>query len=208
MAVHEEKYAAFQELVKYPEQCLHGVDCLKKLESAYLDLTFEIDRNKYQFQNLEIFNEYQKDKLNYVVFAITNLINYSKKNYQDNLKPLDTDNILDLGFNSFIARLNDIGERAIEYRDTLLRLKNKALDTREAVLNKIEQKETSRQPNPESNANHFCKSMPLIVAKDHFKVFTETSSKNKKPFLTAEQFNLFLEKAFHGKNTIEKQTFN
>jgi hypothetical protein len=61
---------------------------------------------------------------------------------------------------------------------------------------------------PENNANHFCQSMPLSKVKEHFKVFTEKNSKNNKPFLTTEQLNLFLEKAFHGKATVEKQAFN
>lgn len=57
--------------------------------------------------------------------------------------------------------------------------------------------------------NTFCNSMPLNIPKEHFKVFTISNSKNKNsPFLSIEQFNSFIEKAFTGKTELPKQTFN
>lgn len=56
--------------------------------------------------------------------------------------------------------------------------------------------------------NVFCKSMPLDIAKEHFKVFIETNSKNKKTFLTTEQYNFFIERAFCGNTGLPKQKFN
>ena len=68
--------------------------------------------------------------------------------------------------------------------------------------------QTNVEPNPENTANHFCQSMPLNKAREHFKVFTEKNSKNKKPFLTVEQFNSFIDRAFNGKIDVPKQKFN
>jgi len=59
-----------------------------------------------------------------------------------------------------------------------------------------------------SEENYFCKSMPLNIPKEHFKVFTEKKSKNGKVYLTVEQFNIFIEKAFSGKKELPKQKFN
>ena len=39
--------------------------------------------------------------------------------------------------------------------------------------------------------NSFCKAMPIEFAVEHFNAFTETLSKNGKPFLTKEQFMFF-----------------
>ncbi len=68
------------------------------------------------------------------------------------------------------------------------------------------------KPLPPANGikpNVFCKSMPLNIPKDHFKVFVETNSKNNnKPFLTQDQLNSFIEKAFCGKIDLPKEKFN
>ena|ERR1035437_783757 len=57
--------------------------------------------------------------------------------------------------------------------------------------------------------NTFCNSMPLDIAKNHFKVFTLPNAKNKNlPYLSTAQFNLFIEKAFTGKTELQKQTIN
>lgn len=62
--------------------------------------------------------------------------------------------------------------------------------------------------NSATQPNIFCKSMPLNIPIEHFKVFTEKLSKNKKPFLTIEQLNLFIDKAFKGNEKLPKQKFN
>lgn len=62
--------------------------------------------------------------------------------------------------------------------------------------------------NSATQPNIFCKSMPLNIPIEHFKVFTEKLSKNKNPFLTIEQLNLFIDKAFKGNEKLPKQKFN
>ena len=50
--------------------------------------------------------------------------------------------------------------------------------------------------------------MPLSIPKDHFKVFTENNSKNGRPFLTVEQLDAFINKAFCGNQSIPAQKLN
>jgi hypothetical protein len=56
--------------------------------------------------------------------------------------------------------------------------------------------------------NVFCKSMPLSIPKNHFKVFTENNSKNGKPFLSPEQLDAFIDRAFCGNTKFQKIKFN
>ncbi|MBD3863393.1 MULTISPECIES: hypothetical protein [Olleya] len=56
--------------------------------------------------------------------------------------------------------------------------------------------------------NVFNQSMPIEIAVDHFKIFTEKNSKNGKPFLTEKQFDIFIKKAFCGIPNLKKQKFN
>lgn len=56
--------------------------------------------------------------------------------------------------------------------------------------------------------NVFNKTMPISKAVEHFQVFSTAKSKNGKPFLTEEQFNNFIKKAFCGVSNIPKQKFN
>jgi hypothetical protein len=58
------------------------------------------------------------------------------------------------------------------------------------------------------SVNVFCKSMPLHIPKNHFKVFTEKNSKNCKPFITAEQLDAFIDRAFCGNTNLQKIRFN
>lgn len=55
--------------------------------------------------------------------------------------------------------------------------------------------------------NIFCRGMPIGKAEKHFSEF-ERPGKNKKPFLTEEQIELFIKKAFYGEQGIHKQSFN
>jgi len=50
----------------------------------------------------------------------------------------------------------------------------------------------------ENYTNVFRKSMPISIAVNHFKIFTEKNSKNGKLFLTDKQFDIFIKKAFCG----------
>jgi len=56
--------------------------------------------------------------------------------------------------------------------------------------------------------NLFCKSMPLNIPRDHFKIFTENNRKNGKPFLTSDQLDSFIERAFCGNNLLPVQKIN
>jgi len=56
--------------------------------------------------------------------------------------------------------------------------------------------------------NIFQKSMPIDEAVSHFKKLTENNSKNGSPFLTTEQLDIFIRKAFCGVKDLPKQTFN
>jgi len=56
--------------------------------------------------------------------------------------------------------------------------------------------------------NQFCQSMPITFAIDHFKVFAEQKSKNGQSFLTEDQLNSFIKRAFLDENNIEKQFIN
>lgn len=62
--------------------------------------------------------------------------------------------------------------------------------------------------NHSSEENIFCKGMPIEFAIDHFKKFTEPDSKKGTKFLTPEQLNNFISKAFLGNVKLEKQNFN
>lgn len=64
------------------------------------------------------------------------------------------------------------------------------------------------QTPPEVDVNVFCKSMSLSIPKEHFIKLVEEKSKNGKPFLTQDQFNIFIERAFLGKEDVEKQKIN
>jgi len=75
--------------------------------------------------------------------------------------------------------------------------KEKQFELNEGTTEKIENEE-----------NIFCKSMPLEVPIKHFKVLTERKSKNGKPFLSTDQFNSFIDKAFKGKQNLKKERFN
>lgn len=56
--------------------------------------------------------------------------------------------------------------------------------------------------------NTFCRSMPMDIPIEHFKVLTIKKSKNGKPFLTQDEFEVFIKKAFLGIEGLEKQKFN
>lgn len=65
-----------------------------------------------------------------------------------------------------------------------------------------------KSSHPDPIENIFCKGMPVEFARDHFNFFTETNSKNGKPFLNTEELEVFIRKAFLGYPSVEKLTFN
>ena len=72
----------------------------------------------------------------------------------------------------------------------------------------IEITKESEPKKPEIIINVFCEKMPIEKPIDHFKVFTEKKSTNGAPFLTNDQFNSFIDRAFHGNLSIPKQIIN
>lgn len=56
--------------------------------------------------------------------------------------------------------------------------------------------------------NVFCEKMPLDKPIEHFKIFTVRKSTNGEPFLTNDQYNSFIGRAFLGNQNISKQIFN
>jgi hypothetical protein len=59
-----------------------------------------------------------------------------------------------------------------------------------------------------TKSNIFSAYMPLSIPEEHFKKFTTNKSKNGEPFLTNEQFDNFIKRAFLGIEDIPKQKFN
>lgn len=66
----------------------------------------------------------------------------------------------------------------------------------------------NKQTPPADVINVFCKKMPINIPKKHFKILTEENSKNGEPFLTQDQFDNFISRAFLGKTDIELQKIN
>lgn len=56
--------------------------------------------------------------------------------------------------------------------------------------------------------NTFCPSMPLSIPESHFRVLTEKASSNGKPYLTEQQLQAFLDRAFRGEKGTPKQKIN
>ena len=68
---------------------------------------------------------------------------------------------------------------------------------------------TNMDDEEKEEINIFCKTMPLKIPIEHFKVFTlNKSSNNGKPFLDEKSFDLFIRKAFIGELNIETLLFN
>ncbi len=92
------------------------------------------------------------------------------------------------------------------------------IDYLEEIYNsKAEQQGTTGQPKTDfdkslseikNSENQFLKGMEMEKVISHFKPLIEKKSKNGKPFLTPEQFILFLQKAFLKKQAIQKQKIN
>lgn len=115
--------------------------------------------------------------------------------HQDEIEPTikELDKISDLAYqNEDVVKL----ERVIEIAARIDRQQNL-----ESLINEVQIK-------PIELPNTFCKSMPLRIPKEHFKKLTIKKSKNGQPFLTNEQFDLFIERAFCGNTTIPKQKMN
>ncbi|WP_295122642.1 hypothetical protein [uncultured Chitinophaga sp.] len=56
--------------------------------------------------------------------------------------------------------------------------------------------------------NVFCEKMPIDNATKHFKLLTERKSSNGKPFLTSDQLDVFIARAFGGQKGLPVQSIN
>lgn len=73
----------------------------------------------------------------------------------------------------------------------------------------IDKLSNSSNDEKKESINQFNKLMPIELAVNHFKVFTNTNYKKEKiPFLSNEAFELFIQKAFYEKKEIAKQKLN
>jgi hypothetical protein len=56
----------------------------------------------------------------------------------------------------------------------------------------------------EKQVNHFCNGMPMSFVRKHFEVLTTKLNRKKEPLLTLDQFEAFINRAFHNENKIPK----
>ncbi|MCG2460389.1 hypothetical protein K8352_06490 [Flavobacteriaceae bacterium F89] len=76
-------------------------------------------------------------------------------------------------------------------------------------LNELPPQPNTEQKPESTNVNVFCRTMSIIIPKEHFKPFTTAKSKlNNMPFLSIKQFNDFIDRAFLGNADINKVKFN
>jgi len=95
--------------------------------------------------------------------------------------------------------------------NSLPKLKVDALmsNEKQAGFNEHENKPSVPEIDIYKIENKFNNKMPIDIAINHFKVFMEKKSKSDdQPFLTPEQFNLFIQRAFGCNTSIPQQTIN
>lgn len=80
--------------------------------------------------------------------------------------------------------------------------------TNEVNTCEVNSKKIGEVQKPIITENVFCPKMDLKIPRKHFKVFTENNSKNGKPFLTIEELDSFIARAFCGHTELPKQKFN
>lgn len=173
------------------------------------------------------FNQLESKDFEQLIEGLGKLEKYINKNVHEDVKP-DLARLKQLNRNLtnwkhqiksvFIEPIKDAepyGNAALNEKRTkaITRLENKIAGALEIIHLRINDKEheTVEFEKPiqvDSEANLFCGPMPLSIAKEHFIVFTEQKSRNGKLFLTREQFDLFIQKAFSGKTELPKQRFN
>lgn len=89
---------------------------------------------------------------------------------------------------------------------------NKKTDTGLAAITtatNAQQKPKGKDDEPPKEINVFCERMPLSFPRNHFNLFVKNKSKlDKKPFLTKEELDLFIDRAFCGNTDIEMLTFH
>jgi hypothetical protein len=136
MAVNEEKYKAFQELIardiKFNELT---DDYYEELDSAYHQLTGEIKCNTYQFENRDLYKKYLDDRLFTVIFSMYLQRQFYERNCHEIVLAIGIDN-----YKKRFKRLEEIRTSAIQYKKDLLRIENKAVEANVKPAPKTEQK--------------------------------------------------------------------
>lgn len=165
-------------------------DCREELPINYNKVQ-ELFSNYWAFYHDEIFEEIP-DNLTKLKAAneITNFLNRSGALRMS----------LDIPSSKSFENLKEFSKVKKEfYRDTYF-------------INMEQKKSLTEEPDNfdtyKDYINIFQKSMPIDVAVSHFKKLTENNSKNGSPFLTTEQLDIFIRKAFCGVQDLPKQTFN
>ncbi len=175
--------------------------------------------------------EHALDILNYAIVSIEGEVEHPDQNFYDNKfikainsTPNKAEEIRYINHhysrakkkNVFMRKIDNLFDRTRKYptdevltqdaRSILLEWYNSEIEKLFLRTEKIRKEKEGI--NSATQPNIFCKSMPLNIPIEHFKVFTEKLSKNKNPFLTIEQLNLFIDRAFKGNEKLPKQKFN
>lgn len=101
--------------------------------------------------------------------------------------------------NGIMFDINDIGpEMKFNQHETLSCVLGKAYYC--SYLFKIITDNNSHN----QEVNKFCESMNIEIPKNHFRVLTTSSSQNGNPYLSEDQFNDFIKRAFLGKKETDK----
>lgn len=170
--------------------------------------------------DLEFVNGYEENKY----LEVQELMNKYKIIYHKELFNLGTDNLKNFQIiNEVLNILNDQENLMSSLEESLLQIfetpkkfyTQKKEYFKEAYFIESELKKSiSHTPainktlDYSNYTNVFNQSMPIEIAVNHFKIFTEKNSKNGKPFLTEKQLDIFIKKAFCGFSNLEKQEFN
>lgn len=139
------------------------------------------------------------------------------KNLINKLENLQIPELTKLILKDFIKDTENLDLDMVKWNDSTIKnideryreLKRYANNNLNDYLKNILLKSESQEPQPIQNkVNVFCKTMPLSIPQEHFKILTTKNSKNGKPFLTQNQYDIFIKRAFLGENHLQKLKFN
>tara|TARA_R110002051_G_C8744325_1_gene499492 strand:+ start:1454 stop:2485 length:1032 start_codon:yes stop_codon:yes gene_type:complete len=165
-------------------------DCNEELQINYNKVQ-ELFTNYWAFYHNEIFDGIPDNLLKFE--AMNEIINFLSRN-ENLIMSLDIPN----------AKINE------NFKEFYKGKKGYYKDAHfiEEESKKSDDVEPSIHDTYKDYTNVFKKSMPIKVATTHFNKLTEKNSKNGSPFLTLEQLDVFIKKAFCGVPDLPKQTFN
>jgi hypothetical protein len=145
----------------------------------------------------ELFRNGVNSDIEYIIYLESLNVNHRKMVEAYNEKEFEYVRLLELwlnNFESFFIKTKPL-LTAIQPNDNTL------------LVNAPSQIET--KPVDKVEVNHFCNGMPMNFVREHFKVLTTNISKNNnKSFLTEEQFEAFIKRAFLNDSSIEPITLN